>query len=63
MAATHSVNDYERLQEIGKGKYIVVSGYFPLGSYGSVFMVRRKSDGRMLVWKELDYRKLNEKER
>jgi hypothetical protein len=36
---------------------------YPLGSYGSVYKVKRKSDGRMLVWKELDYRKLNEKER
>ena len=51
---------YKKLEKVNN---IVVSGYFPLGSYGSVFKVRRKSDGRMLVWKELDYRKLNEKER
>lgn len=59
----HSVNDYDKLQEIGKGTNSLNKIIIFLGSYGSVFKVRRKTDGRLLVWKELDYRKLNEKER
>ena len=42
---------YEWVEEIGKG------------SFGSVSKVRRKSDGRILVWKELNYGKMSEKEK
>ena len=34
-----------------------------LGSFGRVSKVRRISDGRVLVWKELDYGKMNDKEK
>ena len=34
-----------------------------LGSFGRVSKVRRISDGRILVWKELDYGKMNDKEK
>mmetsp|Transcript_8341 Transcript_8341/g.9032 ORF Transcript_8341/g.9032 Transcript_8341/m.9032 type:complete len:630 (-) Transcript_8341:162-2051(-) len=33
------------------------------GSFGSVFKVKRKSDGKTLVWKELNYGKMSEKEK
>ena len=42
---------YEWLQEIGKG------------SFGSVSKVRRRNDGRVLVWKELNYGNMSEKEK
>ena len=42
---------YEWVEEIGKG------------SFGSVSKVRRKSDGRILVWKELNYGKMSEREK
>ena len=39
------------------------SSLLPLGSFGRVSKVRRKADGRILVWKELDYGKMNDKEK
>lgn len=35
----------------------------PSGSFGSVCKIRRKSDGKILVWKEMNYGKMNEKEK
>ena len=40
-----------------------MSNLCPLGSFGSVSKIRRKSDGHILVWKELNYGKMNEKEK
>ncbi len=34
-----------------------------LGSFGNVYKIRRKSDGQILVWKELDYGRMSERER
>lgn len=45
------MENYEKIQEIGKG------------SFGSVSKIKRKSDGRILVWKELNYGKMSEKEK
>ncbi|CDW80923.1 protein kinase domain containing protein [Stylonychia lemnae] len=45
------MENYERLEEIGKG------------SYGSVYKIRRKSDNQILVWKELDYGRMTEREK
>ena len=42
---------YEKICDIGKG------------SFGIVSKIRRKSDGRILVWKELNYGKMSEKEK
>jgi NIMA (never in mitosis gene a)-related kinase 2 len=42
---------YEWLEEIGKG------------SFGAVSKVRRRADGKVLVWKELNYAKMSEKEK
>ena len=42
---------YEWLEEIGRG------------SFGSVSKVRRRTDGKILVWKELNYGKMSEKEK
>jgi NIMA (never in mitosis gene a)-related kinase len=42
---------YEVLETIGKG------------SFGSVKKIRRKSDGKILVWKELNYGKMSEREK
>lgn len=34
-----------------------------IGSFGVVSKIKRKSDGKVLVWKELNYGKMNEKEK
>ena len=33
------------------------------GSFGKVQKIKRKSDGKVLVWKELNYGKMSEKEK
>jgi hypothetical protein len=45
------MNLYDKLETIGAG------------SFGKVNKIRRKSDGKMLVWKELNYGKMSEKEK
>ena len=42
---------YEKICDIGKG------------SFGIVSKIKRKADGRILVWKELNYGKMSEKEK
>ena len=38
--------------------------YFSLaGSFGSVSKIRRKADGAIMVWKELNYERMNDKEK
>ena len=44
-------NNYEVLSQIGKG------------NFGSISKILRKSDQRVLVWKELDYGQMSEKEK
>jgi NIMA (never in mitosis gene a)-related kinase len=34
-----------------------------IGSFGKVCKIRRKSDNKILVWKELNYGKMSEKEK
>jgi serine/threonine protein kinase len=34
-----------------------------IGSFGVVSKIKRKQDGRILVWKELNYGKMSEKEK
>jgi len=50
------MEDYEILNEIGKGNYLK-------GSFGSVFKVKRKKDKEILVWKEVYYGNMSEKEK
>jgi NIMA (never in mitosis gene a)-related kinase len=45
------VEKYERLQEIGKG------------SFGSVYKVRRREDDKILCWKELEYGRMQDREK
>ena len=45
------MEDYERLEEIGKG------------SFGCVYKIRRKKDGMIVCWKELEYGRMTERER
>ncbi|GMH76389.1 hypothetical protein TrST_g6567 [Triparma strigata] len=45
------MDNYEKIQTIGKG------------SFGKVTKIRRKADGRELVWKELNYGSMNDKEK
>ena len=40
-----------------------ILGKIGTGSFGSVTKVRRKKDGRTLVWKEIKYGKMSEKEK
>ena len=42
---------YEKVSDIGKG------------SFGCVSKIKRKADGKLLVWKELNYGKMSEKEK
>eukprot|EP00347_Sterkiella_histriomuscorum_P005663 403355737 len=45
------MDNYEKICEIGKG------------SFGSVSKIKRKADGKTLVWKELNYGKMSDKEK
>lgn len=45
------MENYEVIQTIGKG------------NFGSITKIKRKSDNKVLVWKELDYGKMSEKEK
>ena len=45
------MDKYEVIAEIGKG------------SFGRVYKIKRKLDGKDLVWKELNYGKMTEKEK
>ena len=56
------MENYERLQEIGKGNNQKYYKYY-IGSYGSVYKIKRKSDGQIFVWKELDYGRMGEREK
>ena len=52
VAAPASTTDmYEVISLLGKG------------SFGTVWRIRRKSDGRIMVWKELNYGTMREKEK
>ena len=42
---------YEVIKEIGKG------------SFGKVFQIRRTADGKVLVWKEINYGAMSEREK
>ena len=42
---------YEKIKDIGKG------------SFGKVSLIRRRTDSKTLVWKELGYGKMSEKEK
>ena len=42
---------YEVLNQIGRG------------NFGKIFKIKRKSDNKILIWKELDYSQMNEKEK
>jgi len=42
---------YKKLEEIGKG------------SFGSVHKIQRISDGKILCWKEINYGRMQEKEK
>jgi serine/threonine protein kinase len=57
------MENYERLQEIGKGTILIKLTPLPVGSYGSVYKIKRKVDGQILVWKELDYGRMSEREK
>lgn len=45
------MDNYEKVADIGKG------------SFGIVSKIKRKADGRIFVWKELNYGKMSEKEK
>jgi NIMA (never in mitosis gene a)-related kinase 2 len=34
-----------------------------IGTFGNVWKVKRKTDDKVLVWKELDYGSMNDKEK
>ncbi len=45
------MENFEHIQNIGKG------------SFGIVSKIKRKKDNKILVWKELNYGKMNEREK
>ena len=51
-AATNQISSkYEVIKEIGKG------------SFGKVHQIRRVADGKILVWKEINYGAMSEREK
>ena len=68
------VDAYEKLEEIGKGNFCSLIRYlsslnnfllilYLIGSFGSVYKIRRKSNGEELVWKEIAYGKMSDREK
>jgi NIMA (never in mitosis gene a)-related kinase len=45
------IEQYEKLEDIGKG------------SFGKVCKIKRKADGKIMVWKELDFGAMGQKEK
>lgn len=45
------MENYTQIENIGKG------------SFGVVSKIKRNSDGRILVWKELNYGRMSDKEK
>jgi serine/threonine protein kinase len=57
------MDNFEVIEDIGIGKKLLSIKLILLGSFGRVSKVKRKSDGQVMVWKELNYGKMNEKEK
>ena len=57
------MDKYDKLEDVGKGTESTLFNTYWLGSFGIVSKIKRKSDGQILVWKELNYGKMNEKEK
>lgn len=61
------MDNYEALEIIGKGSFGSVQKVCTFLCTGAAhcfaLQIRRKSDGKILVWKELDYGKMSEKEK
>ena len=66
------MDKYEKLAEIGKGNenmilrtsnILILFLLLMVGSFGYVFKIKRKSDGKILCWKELDYGRMQEREK
>ena len=57
------VDQYEKVAEIGNGTSLVRLLFLYIGSFGKVCKIMRKSDGKVLVWKELNYAKMSDKEK
>ncbi len=45
------MENYEVLNQIGRG------------NFGKIYKIKRKTDNKILIWKELDYRQMNSKEK
>ena len=54
---------YEKLEKIGQGNRPGSSNSALLGSFGVVFKVRRISDGAIFVCKEMNYGRMNDREK
>ena len=55
VAAFTDLDLYEKIADIGNGRteINILSLYIYVGSFGKVCKIRRKSDGMVMVWKEL----------
>ena len=51
--------NYEVLKLLNRGEICLKA----LGCFGVVSKIKRKADGRVLVWKELQYGKMSKKEK
>jgi NIMA (never in mitosis gene a)-related kinase len=53
------MENYEVIEKLTKGNLYIQF----LGAFGVVSKIKRKSDGKILVWKELNYGRMGEKEK
>lgn len=51
--------NFEIIGDIGNGKYKFTNFIHQSGSFGKVCKIKRKNDGKIMVWKELNYGKMS----
>ena len=59
----YQMSEKVRKNKIYLEKTSAISNFKFLGSFGKVQKIRRKTDNKVLVWKELNYGIMSEKEK